>query len=107
MAGSPLSCKQGGDDGLEVRLGRGATPAAQPRGLLEIHHGFRQLIGLEPGLVVDEDGAARRDTGPLAGGRTVLRRNLFDGFGVEVGEQSGLFDRGHGGGVLGQEDVGG
>ena len=27
--------------------------------------------------------------------------------GIEVGEQPGLFDRGHGGGVLGEEDVGG
>ena len=82
-----LQLQQGGDDGLEVRLGRRCAPAALPRGLLQIQHGFRQLVGLQPGLVVDEDGAARRDTGPLAGGRTVLRRNLIDGVGVEVGEQ--------------------
>ena len=102
-----LELKQGGDDGLEVGLGRSPAPAALPRGLLQVQHGLRQLIGLQLGLVVDEDGAARRDARPLAGGRTVLRRNLIEGVGVEVGEQPGLLDGGHRGGVLGQEDVGG
>ena len=76
-------------------------------GCCEVHHGLRQLIGLQLGLVVDEDGAARGDAGPLAGGRTVLRRNLIEGVGIEVGEEPGFLDGGHRGGVLGQEDIGG
>ena len=62
---------------------------------------------MQPGRVVDEDGAARRDTGPLAGGRAVWRGNLIEGVGVEVGEESGFFHRSHGGRVLREEYVGG
>ena len=76
-------------------------------GVLEVRHRLRQLVGLQLGLVVDEDGAAGSDAGPLAGGRTVLRRNLIEGVGVQVGEQAGFLDRCHRGGVLGKEHIGG
>ena len=61
---------------------------------------------LQPGLVVGEDGGAGGDAGPLAAGRAVLRRNLIDGLGVDVGEQIGALHGGHRRRVLGEEDVG-
>ena len=75
-------------------------------GVGQVQHGLGQLVFGQLGLVVDKDGGAGGDAGPLARGGAELGRNLVEGGLVHVGEQAGVFDLRHRRGVFGEEHVG-
>ncbi|MNI64768.1 hypothetical protein D3C73_1202330 [compost metagenome] len=103
--GLTLELKQGRDDRLEVGAGGGSGPLSLPLGLCQIQHGLGQLVIADLVLVVHQDGGARGNTSPFAGGRAELGRNLVDGGFVDVGEQARILHLRHCRGVLGEEDV--
>ena len=67
---------------------------------------MRQLRLADFRRVVDKNGAARGNADPAPMLRTVLRRNLLQGGGIQRGEKFGIIDQHHRRRVLGQKHIG-